>query len=153
MTSSVGQDVGYDTVRMRNEDAWWQALGRLEKDAPEPMRMNLYTALYHTLLAPSIWSDIDGRYRGPDDQVHVAKDFTFRSTFSLWDTFRAEHPLMTLVMPERTTSDVVNSLIASRETSPHGRLAAWTLAGRETWTKIGYNGVPGTREPPTYGTA
>src|SRR3546814_15520980 len=131
MTSSVGQDVGYDTVRMRNEDAWWQALGRLEKDAPEPMRMNLYTALYHTLLAPSIWSDIDGRYRGPDDQVHVAKDFTFRSTFSLWDTFRAEHPLLTLVQPERTTSDVVNSLIASREQRHHGLLQVWQFAGRD----------------------
>ncbi|GAY23157.1 alpha-1,2-mannosidase [Sphingobium fuliginis] len=136
------EGAGFDTVRRRTEDAWRQALGRLEMDAPEPMLTNLYTALYHTLLAPSIWSDVDGRYRGPDDQVHAAKDFTFRSTFSLWDTFRAEHPLLTLVQPERTTSDVVNSLIASREHSPHGILPVWQFAGRETWTMIGYHAVP-----------
>ncbi|KKW93119.1 GH92 family glycosyl hydrolase [Sphingobium chungbukense] len=136
------EGAGFDTVRKRTEDAWRRALGRLEMDAPEPMRRNLYTALYHTLLAPSIWSDVDGRYRGPDDQVRQAKDFTFRSTFSLWDTFRAEHPLLTLVQPEKTTSDVVNSLIASQQHSPHGILPVWQFAGRETWTMIGYHAVP-----------
>ncbi|MBL0915631.1 MAG: glycoside hydrolase family 92 protein, partial [Sphingopyxis sp.] len=102
----------------------------------------LYTALYHALLAPSVWSDVDGRYRGPDDQVHVAKDFTFRSTFSLWDTFRAEHPLLTLVQPDRTNTDIVKSLVASRKHSPHGILPVWQFHGRETWTMIGYHAVP-----------
>ncbi|MBO0750176.1 MAG: GH92 family glycosyl hydrolase, partial [Porphyrobacter sp.] len=129
-------------VRARTEAAWREALGRLEIDAPAPMRTSLYTALYHSLLAPSVWSDADGRYRGPDDQVHQAKDFTFRSTFSLWDTFRAEHPLLTLVQPERTTSDVVNSLVASQQESPYGILPVWQFAGRETWTMIGYHAVP-----------
>jgi predicted alpha-1,2-mannosidase len=132
----------FDSVRARTRGQWRAALGRVQIDAPAPMRRNLYTALYHTLLAPSVWSDTDGRYRGPDDQVHVAKDFTFRSTFSLWDTFRAEHPLLTLVQPEKTTSDVVNSLIASREHSPYGILPVWQFAGRETWTMIGYHAVP-----------
>src|SRR3546814_12132696 len=86
------------------------------------MRTNLDTALYHSLLAPSVWSDVDGRYRGPDDAVHAAKDFTFRSTFSLWDTFRAQHPLLTLVVPDQTNSDIVKSLVASRKASPHGIL-------------------------------
>jgi predicted alpha-1,2-mannosidase len=102
----------------------------------------LYTALYHSLLAPSVWSDADGRYRGPDDQVHTAENFTFRSTFSLWDTFRAEHPLLTLIQPERTNSDIVNSLVASAEHSPHGLLPVWQFAGRETWTMIGYHATP-----------
>src|SRR3546814_12435548 len=89
------------------------------------MRTNLYTALYHSLLAPSVWSDVDGRYRGPDDAVHAAKDFTFRSTFSLWDTFRAQHPLLTLVQPGGTNTDIVKSLVASRKHSPHGILPVW----------------------------
>ncbi|MET5020299.1 glycoside hydrolase domain-containing protein, partial [Burkholderia pseudomallei] len=83
------------------------------------------TALYHSLLAPSIWSDTDGRYRGPDDQVHRAQGFTFRSTFSLWDTFRAEHPLLTLIQPEKVNAEIIQSLIASRENSPDGILPVW----------------------------
>ncbi|MFS0735610.1 GH92 family glycosyl hydrolase [Sphingomonas sp. 1P06PA] len=133
---------GFDTVRAATSAAWAQALGAVEIEAPTALRTSLYTALYHALLAPSIWSDVDGRYRGPDDQVHEAKGFTVRSTFSLWDTFRAEHPLLTLVQPERTTADIVNSLIASRQHSPHGILPVWQFAGRETWTMIGYHAVP-----------
>lgn len=132
----------FDAVRARTEVAWQEALGALDLEAPAPMRTMLYTALYHSLLAPSVWGDADGRYRGPDDQVHQADGFTFRSTFSLWDTFRAEHPLLTLVQPEQTNSDIVNSLIASQQTSPYGILPVWQFAGRETWTMIGYHSVP-----------
>ena len=133
---------GFDAVRTRTTAAWTQALGAVEIDAPAPMRRNVYTAMYHALLAPSVWSDADGRYRGPDDQVHVAKGFTFRSTFSLWDTFRAEHPLLTLIQPEQTTADVVRSLVESRRYSPDGILPVWQFAGRETWTMIGYHAAP-----------
>ena len=132
----------FDTVRARTQGAWDEALGAVQIDAPAPIRTSIYTALYHSLLAPSVWSDADGRYRGPDDQVHHADGFTFRSTFSLWDTFRAEHPLLTLIQPESTTSDVVNSLIASQQESPYGILPIWQFAGRETWTMIGYHAVP-----------
>lgn len=136
------EGAGFDAVRARTESEWRKALGALEIEAPAPMRTNLYTALYHSLLAPSVWSDVDGRYRGPDDQVHAAKDFTVRSTFSLWDTFRAQHPLLTLVQPGETNSDIVKSLVASRKHSPHGILPVWQFHGRETWTMIGYHAVP-----------
>lgn len=136
------EGAGFDAVRARTEGEWRKALGALQIEAPAPMRTNLYTALYHSLLAPSVWSDVDGRYRGPDDQVHAAKDFTFRSTFSLWDTFRAQHPLLTLVQPGETNSDIVKSLVASRKHSPHGILPVWQFHGRETWTMIGYHAVP-----------
>lgn len=136
------EGAGFDAVRAHTESEWRKALGALEIDAPAPMRTNLYTALYHSLLAPSVWGDVDGRYRGPDDQVHSAKDFTFRSTFSLWDTFRAQHPLLTLVAPGQTNSDIVKSLVASRKASPHGILPVWQFHGRETWTMIGYHAVP-----------
>ncbi|QCB55472.1 glycoside hydrolase family 92 protein [Sphingopyxis sp. PAMC25046] len=136
------ESADFDTVRARTEGEWRKALGALQIEAPAPMRTNLYTALYHSLLAPSVWSDVDGRYRGPDDAVHSAKDFTFRSTFSLWDTFRAQHPLLTLVAPGQTNTDIVKSLVASRKASPHGILPVWQFHGRETWTMIGYHAVP-----------
>ncbi len=136
------ESADFDSVRSRTEGEWRKAWGALQIEAPAPMRTNLYTALYHSLLAPSVWSDVDGRYRGPDDQVHAAKDFIFRSTFSLWDTFRAQHPLLTLVAPGQTNSDIVKSLVASRKASPHDILPVWQFHGRETWTMIGYHAVP-----------
>jgi len=138
----ASEDGGFDAVRARTAAAWSKALGAVQIDAPAATRTNVYTALYHALLAPSVWSDADGRYRGPDDQVHQGRGFTFRSTFSLWDTFRAEHPLLTLVQPEQTTADVVQSLVASQQVSPDGILPVWQFAGRETWCMIGYHAVP-----------
>ena len=132
----------FDVIRSKTEAAWSKALAVLDVQASDKMQRTVYTALYHALMAPSVLSDADGRYRGPDDQVRRAEGFTFRSTFSLWDTFRAEHPLLTIVQPPATTSDVVRSLIASREASPYGILPVWQFQGQETWTMIGYHAVP-----------
>ncbi|GAA0735322.1 GH92 family glycosyl hydrolase [Sphingomonas japonica] len=132
----------FDTVHAATRKAWEEALGRVEITAPAPMRKNLYTALYHSLIAPSVAGDADGRWRGPDNAVHVSKDFAYRSTFSLWDTFRAQHPLLTLVQPEAVSTDIVRSLIASQQVSPDGILPIWAFQGRETWTMIGYHAVP-----------
>ena len=132
----------FDTIRDRARATWEQALGAVVIDAAPPMRTMLYTALYHSLMAPSVFGDIDGRYRGPDDQVHLAKGFTFHSTFSLWDTFRAEHPLLTLIQPGQRNADFVNSLVVSAQNSPFGILPVWQFHGRETWTMIGYHAVP-----------
>jgi predicted alpha-1,2-mannosidase len=132
----------FDAVHARTTAAWRKALDVLEVDAPVAMQKSVATALYHSMLAPSAAGDADGRYRGPDNQVHQATGYTFRSTFSLWDTFRAEHPLLTLVQPASTTNDVVRSLIASREASPYAILPVWQFQGRETWTMIGYHAAP-----------
>ncbi len=133
---------GFDAVRARTRAAWEKALGSIEIDAPAPMKKTVATALYHSFMAPSVFSDADGRWRGPDDQVHQAKGFTFHSTFSLWDTFRAEHPLLLLTQPDQRNLDFVNSLIASQRLSPFGILPVWQFHGRETWTMIGYHAVP-----------
>ena len=132
----------FDAIRAKTKTAWEQALGAVDIQAPAPMARNIYTALYHALLAPSVASDADGRYRGPDNAVHQAEGFTFRSTFSLWDTFRAEHPLLTLIQPERTNADFIRSLVTSQKQSPFGILPVWQFQGRETWTMIGYHAVP-----------
>lgn len=132
----------FDAQRLAASHAWNEALSSVKAEAPEPMRTMFYTALYHSMLAPSLFMDRDGRYRGPDNAVHQAKGFDFHSTFSLWDTYRALHPLLTLVAPEKRNADFVNSLIAAREHSPYGILPVWSFHGLETWCMIGYHAVP-----------
>ncbi|MBF6022988.1 GH92 family glycosyl hydrolase [Lysobacter niastensis] len=132
----------FDGVRRDAKALWAKALGAVDIDAPEPMRRSFYTALYHTLMGPSLFMDSDGRYRGPDNAVHQAKGFTNYSTFSLWDTYRALHPLLTLVQPEQRNSDFVNSLLASRRESAYGTLPVWSFHGLETWCMVGYHAVP-----------
>jgi len=134
--------LSFDQARASARAKWEEALGSIEFDAPTAMRKTLYTSLYHALQAPSVSEDVDGSFRGPDNEAHVAKGFTFVSTFSLWDTYRAEQPLMTLIQPSQRTADVVNSLIVSREESPYGLLPVWQFQGIETWCMIGYHAVP-----------
>lgn len=133
---------GFDAVRDRTRSAWRKGLDAVRIEAAAPMKKMAATALYHSMIAPSVFSDADGRYRGPDDQVHRADGFTFHSTFSLWDTFRAEHPLLLLTQPEHRNTDFIRSLLASQQASPFGILPVWQFHGRETWTMIGYHAVP-----------
>ncbi|MBR5205535.1 MAG: GH92 family glycosyl hydrolase, partial [Bacteroidaceae bacterium] len=102
-------------------------------------QVNFYTALYHSMIAPTIYSDVDGQYYGPDKQVHQAEGWVNYSTFSLWDTFRAAHPLFTYTQPERV-GDMVQSFISFYE--QNGRLPVWNFWGSETDMMIGYHSVP-----------
>lgn len=138
---SEGGDFDFDGTRAATRQAWEEALNVVQIEAAPEMRTTLYTALYHALIAPSVHGDADGRWRGPDNAVHQS-DFTVHSTFSLWDTFRAEHPLLTLVAPLARNTDIVNSLIAAQQVSPYGILPVWSFHGQETWTMIGYHAVP-----------
>ncbi|RXR06454.1 GH92 family glycosyl hydrolase [Pseudoxanthomonas composti] len=132
----------FDGVRSAAKQTWGKALSAVDVQAPETDRTSFYTALYHTMLGPTLFMDSDGRYRGPDNAVHQAQGFTNYSTFSLWDTYRALHPLMTLTQPAQRNNDVVNSLLASRRESPYGILPVWSFHGLETWCMIGYHAVP-----------
>jgi predicted alpha-1,2-mannosidase len=132
----------FDATRAAAAKAWRDALSALEIQAPEPVRKLLYSSLYHSLMAPSLFMDADGAYRGPDYEVHHADGFSFRSTFSLWDTYRALHPLLTLIRPESDNLDFVRSLVASYQESPDGLLPVWQFQGLETWTMIGYHAAP-----------
>ena len=132
----------FDGVRQQARAQWEQALVAIDADGTLEQRRSFYTALYHAFMGPSLFMDSDGRYRGPDNAVHQAEGFTNYSTFSLWDTYRALHPLLTLVQPPQRTSDVVNSLLASRRQSPWGILPVWAFHGLETWCMIGYHAVP-----------
>jgi predicted alpha-1,2-mannosidase len=135
-------DWDFDAVRTAARKSWSDALAVFEVNAPAAMRRSFYTAVYHTLMAPSLFMDSDGRYRGPDNAVHQAKGFRNVSTFSLWDTYRALHPLLTLIQSEQRNNDIVNSLLAARRESPYGVLPVWSIHGLETWCMIGYHAVP-----------
>ena len=132
----------FDKVHHAAEATWTRALGVMDIHAEPAMERSLYTALYHSLIAPNLEMDVDGSYRGPDNQVHKAQGFTFVSNLSLWDTYRAEQPLMTLLEPPQRTADVVNSMLASWRESPFGILPIWQEQGIETWCMIGYHAVP-----------
>ena len=132
----------FDAERKNASAAWHDALSKVQVEATPDMRSMLYTALYHSMMGPTLFMDRDGSYRGPDNEVHKADGFRFHSTFSLWDTYRALHPLLTLTQPEQRNVDFVRSLIESQKYSPDGILPVWQFAGLETWTMIGYHAVP-----------
>lgn len=135
-------DFDFDRVRAQAKQEWTQALSVLDIEAPEHARRSAYTALYHTMLGPTLFMDADGQYRGSDNAVHKAEGYTNYSTFSLWDTYRALHPLLTLVQPEKRNSDFVNSMLAHHDHSPYGMLPVWSFHGLEDWCMIGYHAVP-----------
>ncbi|WP_414538845.1 GH92 family glycosyl hydrolase [Stenotrophomonas forensis] len=135
-------DFDFDRVRAQAKQEWTQALSVLDIDAPEHARRSAYTALYHAMLGPTLFMDADSQYRGSDNAVHKAEGYTNYSTFSLWDTYRALHPLLTLVQPEKRNSDFVNSMLAHHEHSPYGMLPVWSFHGLEDWCMIGYHAVP-----------
>lgn len=123
----------FDQVKNRAKEAWNNELNRIEVKGGTEEQTKFYTALYHSLLMPHIFSDVDGRYRGMDDRVHLA-DYTHYATFSLWDTFRAQHPLLTLVYPKRQ-SDMVRSLIDKYQRG--GWFPKWPFANDYTNCMIG----------------
>lgn len=130
----------FNTYREKAQDIWNSQLGKIEiKTANADDRTNFYTALYHSMLAPTIYSDVDGSYWGPDQKIHQTDGWVNYSTFSLWDTFRASHPLFTYTEPQRT-NDMIKSFLAFFE--QNGRLPVWNFYGGETDMMIGYHAVP-----------
>jgi predicted alpha-1,2-mannosidase len=122
--------------------AWKRELSRIQIKTSNQAHMEIfYTSLYHTKLAPTLFDDVDGQYRGMDGQVHrLPHGLHNYSTFSLWDTYRAAHPLFTIALKERVP-DFVNCLIRMAQESPAG-MPVWPLQGRETGCMTGYHSAP-----------
>ena len=130
----------FDLYRAATQEKWNRELGCIEiSGGTQEERICFYTALYRTKIAPTLYCDIDGTYRGADGKNHTAPEWNNYSTFSLWDTYRAAHPLFTLTAPERI-NDMINSFIAHYE--QNGRLPVWNMWGNETDMMIGYHSVP-----------
>jgi len=135
-----GKGWNFDAQRHDAQEAWNKALAPIDVDGPKALRTQFYTALYHALMSPSLSMDVNGEYRGPDYQVHRADGFDFYSSWSIWDVYRAQQPLLILMHPDRT-SEFVRSLLAAQQASPFGMLPVWSYQGLETWCMTGYHSV------------
>ena len=139
LNSSEIKGWNFNKVKSEAEKLWDDQLSKIQIDITDKEKAaKFYTALYHTMVQPNIAQDLDGKYRGRDNQIHTAEGFDYYSVFSLWDTFRAAHPLYTLIEKKRT-SDFINTFLKQYEQG--GRLPVWELASNETDCMIGYHSV------------
>ncbi len=130
----------FDKIKESAAEKWEKALSAITVESKSKSEMTVfYTALYHALLTPNVFSDVDGRYMGMDGKIHSFKNHNMYTVFSLWDTFRAEQPLFTII-EKKQDIDMVRSLIAKYKES--GLLPVWVLAANETGTMIGYHSIP-----------
>ena len=132
---------GFDALATAAEAAWNERLGAFEAEGTDAEKTLFYTALYHTLINPSVYMDVDGQYRGVDGNIHRAEGFTNYTIFSLWDTYRAEHPFLNLFFPAEN-ADMIRSMLAHQQQSALGMLPVWSLMGNEGWCMSGYHAVP-----------
>ena len=131
----------FESARRGADSTWEAALGKLRVEGGTvEQRRCFYTALYHCMTSPYLWSDVDGRYRGTDNKIHtVDPGREVYTVFSLWDTYRALHPLLTQIEPERTVDFVYTAM---KNFEQGGELPMWELASHETHCMIGYHAVP-----------
>ena len=132
----------FDTVRAEAEALWEAELGRYELDpaCSQESKVTFYTSVYHTALHPFLFQDVDGRFRAHDGTIGQADGFTNYTTFSLWDTYRAFHPLLNLVN-KPLQADLANSMLEHYDKSTEKMLPIWSFYGGETWCMIGYHAV------------
>jgi predicted alpha-1,2-mannosidase len=131
----------FEKLLAATREKWNRELSRIEMDGTPEQKETFYTSLYHAFLAPNLYQDLNGEYRGFDQNIHRAKGFTEYTVFSLWDTFRAEHPLLALIQEPRD-ADMINSILVHFDQSADHLLPMWELQGNETWCMIGYHAVP-----------
>jgi predicted alpha-1,2-mannosidase len=131
----------FDAVAAAKEK-WDEALGKIQVETRDAnLKETFYTALYHTQLTPIVFNDVDGQFRGPDNQVHQASGFDYYTDLSLWDTFRAEQPLLTLLQPRRV-SDIVNTMLTHYKLLGQQILPLCAYGGRESYCMIGNPSIP-----------
>ena len=132
-------DWAFNTVVADAQKAWNKELGKIDIQTDNASDKRIfYTGLYHTMTAPSVFNDVNGEYRGADGKTYHG-DFTPYTTFSLWDTYRAAHPLMTLIHPEKQR-DIAQTMLHIAQ--QQGRLPVWFLEGNETDCMVGNPGIP-----------
>ena len=130
----------FEKTKKETQEKWNKELGKIEVDMmTEEETIVFYTALYHTFLNPNIFQDVDGKYRGTDLQIHQTENFNNYTIFSLWDTYRATHPLFTITQREKTL-DFINTFLNQYKNG--GKLPVWELAGSYTGCMIGYHSIP-----------
>ena len=130
----------FDGVVSTARDTWQKELNKIKVTSNDNEKKTIfYTAMYHSFIAPSLYSDLDGQYKGADGKIHKAEKFDYYSTFSIWDTFRANNPLFTLTQPDKV-NDFVNTMLSHYD--EYGLLPVWSLQANETNCMTGYHAVP-----------
>nr|WP_313791512.1 GH92 family glycosyl hydrolase [Lacinutrix neustonica] len=130
----------FENLKKEAQDTWEKQLGKIVVESTnEDYKTNFYTALYHVSIAPNLYQDVDGRYRGMDLKIHETKNFEYYTVFSLWDTYRAAHPLYTIIEQEKT-NDFINTFLAKYDEG--GIMPIWDLSANYTGCMIGYHAVP-----------
>ncbi len=131
----------FDGIAAMARKTWDDEMSKLTVEGDDAVLKTFYTAYYHALIAPNLLSDVDGQYRGPDEKVHRATGGEFYTTLSLWDTYRAEQPLLTIVDPKRIIPLIDTFLDHARDFDLH-TLPVWTDGGKENWCMIGNHSIP-----------
>ncbi|MCD0468914.1 GH92 family glycosyl hydrolase [Flavobacterium sp. JAS] len=131
----------FEKVKKQSQEVWNKELNKIQIETIQKEDLvNFYTAMYHAFLGPTEYMDLDGNYKGLDMNVHKADNFKNYTSYSLWDTYRALHPLFNLVQPARN-SDMISSMLAHSDQSVHKMLPIWSHYANENWCMIGYHSV------------
>ncbi len=129
----------FEKTKAETVEKWNAELSKIEvKSLTNEDKTTFYTALYHTMLSPVLYEDVDGQYRGLDQNIHTSEGFTNYTVFSLWDTYRALHPLFNIIQPKRN-NDMIKSMLAHYDESVHSMLPIWSHYANENWCMIGYH--------------
>ena len=130
----------FEKAKKDTQNSWENELKKVEVEGDEDLKTNFYTAMYHSFLAPTTYVDIDGKYKGLDQNIHKAEGFTNFTTFSLWDTYRALHPLFNIIQPKKN-NDMIHSMMMHYDQSPHKMLPIWSHYANDNWCMSGYHSV------------
>lgn len=130
----------FDEITASARRSWNEQLATIAVDGTDDQKSMFYTSYYHTMINPSVYMDVDGRYRGLDQNIHQADGFENYTVFSLWDTYRAEHPLLALMKPQQARNMVV-SMLRHQQQSVHGLLPIWSHNANDNWCMSGYHAV------------
>lgn len=134
-------DWDFEKVKKQSQEVWNNELNKVQVETIQKEDLvNFYTAMYHAFLGPTEYMDLDKNYKGLDMNVHKAENFTNYTSYSLWDTYRALHPLFNIVQPKRN-ADMVSSMLAHSDQSVHKMLPIWSHYANENWCMIGYHSV------------
>ena len=131
-------DKNFDTIAKEAAEKWNEQLSSIVAEGTEDQKAMVYTSYYHTMINPSIYMDVDGKYRGLDQNTHQADGFSNYTIFSLWDTYRAEHPFLMLMKPTQAR-DMAMSMIRHQQQSAHGMLPIWSHMANDNWCMSGYH--------------
>lgn len=130
----------FDFVKRQGQQQWNRELNKVEVKMSTENMINFYTAMYHAFLSPTVYMDVNSEYRGNDQQTHKTEGFTNFTTFSLWDTHRALHPLFNIIQPKRN-DDMVKSMLAHYDQSALHMLPVWSNSANDDWCMSGYHSV------------